>query len=230
MILSPTTLAGAAATQQDKYRALLFCLMIGSVTALFLPFATAPWVSVPSFVPVYQVVTALSYLLASWLLFKDYAHSGSRSLLVLAGGCVWTGLILLAQLLTIPGVLALGRLVGGDQSTIHLWMWWHLGPPVYAGLYTLAERRAEADAPDMRIWAPVWTIACALVAFFSVLALVTVGHPWLVKLNAGPDFSLIVSTSVGPAVTLLSALAAALVWRQTKCKTVLQLWLVASLV
>ncbi len=224
------TLAGAVATQSQRYFALLTCMIFSAATALFFPFASASWASIPAFFPVYQTVTAACYLLATWLLLKDYVFSGSRSLLVLAGGCLFTAFILLTQLLSVPGVLMAGRVLGGDQSTIHLWMWWHLGPAIYAALYALAERKTTPDAPEIRLWGPIWAVASAAGAFFVVLALITRWHDLLPRLNEGADYSLIVSTGIGPAVTLLCAVAALAVWITTRGKTLLQLWLVVSLV
>jgi len=122
--------------------------------------------------------------------------------------------------------------IGGDQTTIHLWMWWHLGPPLFALAYAFVQRRfpgRPSDADERRTISTL-TFSGAAFSFFGVLVFVTRFHDSLPVLNRGADFSLIVTTGVAPAVTLLSAAAAGAVWAVTRGRTVLSLWLVVSLV
>ena len=226
------TLTEAPATRQHRHAALVVCLAFAAATALFAPFAASDWPNVPAFFPAYQTITAFCYALTAWLLFGDYRHGGRPSTLVLAAGALWTALILVAQLLSAPGTVGPERLLGGDQTTIHLWMWWHLGPPLFALVFAAVDKRSVgrlADADERRTISTL-TFSGAAFAFFGVLLLVTRFHDSLPILNHGADFSLIVSTGVGPFVTLLSAAAAAAVWAVTRGRTVLSLWLVVSLV
>ena len=226
------TLTEAPATPQHRHAALVVCLAFAAVTALFAPFAASDWPNVPAFFPAYQTITAFCYALTAWLLFGDYRHGGRPSTLVLAAGALWTALILVAQLLSAPGIVGPERLLGGDQTTIHLWMWWHLGPPLFALVFAAVDKRSLGRLPDAdeRRTVSTLTFSGAAFAFFGVLLLVTHFHDSLPILNHGADFSLIVSTGVGPFVTLLSAAAAAAVWAVTRGRTVLSLWLVVSLV
>ncbi len=226
------TLTEAPATPQHRHAALVVCLAFAAATALFAPFAASDWPNVPAFFPAYQTITAFCYALTAWLLFGDYRHGGRPSTLVLAAGALWTALILVAQLLSAPGTVGPERLIGGDQTTIHLWMWWHLGPPLFALVFAAVDKRSLGRLPDAdeRRTASTLTFSGAAFAFFGVLLLVTHFHDSLPILNHGADFSLIVSTGVGPFVTLLSAAAAAAVWAVTRGRTVLSLWLVVSLV
>ena len=137
------TLTEAPATPAHRHAALIVCLAFAAVTALFAPFASSAWPNVPAFFPAYQTLTAFCYALTAWLLFGDYRHGGRPSTLVLAAGALWTALILLAQLLSAPGVTGPTRLIGGDQTTIHLWMWWHLGPPLFALLFAAVHKRFQ---------------------------------------------------------------------------------------
>ena len=227
-----TTLAETPTTQAHRYGALIVCLAFAATTTVFAPFAASDWPNVPAFFPAYQTLTAFCYALTAGLLFGDYRHGGRPSTLVLASGALWTALILVAQLLSAPGVTGPQRLIGGDQTTIHLWMWWHLGPPVFALAFAFVQRRfpgRPSDADERRTLSTL-TFAGAAFSFFGVLMLVTHFHDDLPVLNHGADFSLIVSTGVAPVVTLLSAAAAGAVWVVTRGRTVLSLWLVVSLV
>jgi signal transduction histidine kinase len=224
------TLTEAPATPAHRHAALIACLAFAAVTALFAPFATAAWPHVPAFFPAYQTLTSFCYALTAWLMFGDYRQGGRPTTLVLAAGSLWTALILVAQLLTVPGMAGTARLLGGDQTTIHLWMWWHLGPPAFALLFAGVHARFPGGAPDAdrRRTASTLAFAGAAFAFFAVLLLVTRDH--LPVLSDGADFSPIVTTGVAPFLTLLSAAAAAAVWAVTRGGTVLSLWLVVSLV
>ena len=226
------TLAETPATRTHRHAALIVCLAFAAVTALFAPFASDDWPNVPAFFPAYQTLTAFCYALTAWLLFGDYRHGGRPSTLVLASGSLWTALILVAQLLSAPGMVGPQRVIGGDQTTIHLWMWWHLGPPLFALAYAFVQRRfpgRPSDADERRTISTL-TFSGAAFSFFGVLVFVTRFHDSLPMLNRGADFSLIVTTGVAPAVTLLSAAAAGAVWAVTRGRTVLSLWLAVSLV
>ena len=226
------TLAETPATRTHRHAALIVCLAFAAVTALFAPFASDDWPNVPAFFPAYQTLTAFCYALTAWLLFGDYRHGGRPSTLVLASGALWTALILVAQLLSAPGMVGPQRVIGGDQTTIHLWMWWHLGPPLFALAYAFVQRRfpgRPSDADERRTISTL-TFSGAAFSFFGVLVFVTRFHDSLPMLNRGADFSLIVTTGVAPAVTLLSAAAAGAVWAVTRGRTVLSLWLAVSLV
>ena len=226
------TLADTPVTPRHQYGALLACLLFAAATALFAPFASADWPNVPAFFPVYQSLTAFCYALTAWLLFGDYRQGGQPSTLVLAAGALWTALILVAQLLSAPGIVGPQRVLGGDQTTIHLWMWWHLGPPVFALAFAWMQRRfpGRPAGADARRLLPTLTFAGAAFSFFGVLLFVTRFHDDLPVLNHGADFSLITTTGVAPVVTLLSAAAAAAVWAVTRGRDMLSLWLVVSLV
>ena len=226
------TLAETPVNRSHRYGALMVCLGFAATTAVFAPFASSDWPGIPAFFPAYQTITAFCYALTAWLLFGDYRHGGRPSTLVLAAGALWTALILVAQLLSVPGMFGPERVLGGDQTTVHLWMWWHLGPPLFALVFAVVQKRSPGrrlDADERRTVSTL-TFSGAAFAFLGVLVLVTRFHDDLPVLNHGADFSLITSTGVAPFVTLLSAVAAAAVWAVTGGRTVLSLWLAVSLV
>jgi signal transduction histidine kinase len=233
LVLEPTaTLAGAPATSRQRAGAVLVCVLFAAATIAFAPFADRPWPSLAGFVPAYQVLTAAAYLITAYLLYADFRESGSRSLLWLAGGCFYTAAVLIAQLLSIPGLFGPSRLLGGPQTTIWLWMWWHLGPPCYALGYAISEKRHAYDpiASEDRTRVLSRSLGCVLAITVAVLASVTALHDRLPELNRGADFRLINTTGVAPFVTALTLLAALVVWRTTRARSLLQLWLLVSLV
>jgi len=160
------TLAETPTTQAHRHAALIVCLAFAAATALAAPFASGDWPDVPAFFPAYQTLTAFCYALTASMLFGDYRHGGRPSTLVLASGALWTALILVAQLLSAPGMTGPQRLIGGDQTTIHLWMWWHLGPPLFALAFAFVQRRfpdRPSDADERRTLS---TLTFAAAAFW----------------------------------------------------------------
>ena len=111
-------------------------------------------------------------------------------------------------------------------------MWWHIGPPIFGLLFAGIEKwiPARIDDEHRSQVVSLLTLSVTAFSFFAVLIGVTTFHDQLFVLNHGPDFSPIVSTGVGPAVTVLSAAAAAAVWLVTRGRTILALWLVVSLI
>jgi signal transduction histidine kinase len=205
------TLAETPTTRAHRHAALIVCLAFAGTTILAAPFAAGDWPNVPAFFPACQTLTAFCYALTAWQLFGDYRHGERPSTLVLASGALWTALILVAQLLSAPGLTGPQRVIGGGQTTIHLRMWWHLGPPLFALAFAFVQRRfpgRPSDADERRTLSTL-TFAAAAFSFFGVLILVT---------------------HVAPFVTLLSEAAAAAVWRVKRGRTVLSLWLVVALV
>ena len=226
------TLGEAIAEPHQRYRALLTCLGFAAMTLVTAPLASAKWVNIPAFLPAYQMVTALCYALTAWLLFGDFRQGGRPSSMVLGAGSVWIALVLVAQLLSVPGTVTASRVIGGDQTTIHLWMWWHIGPPFFGLLFAALEKWAPLHIDDahQRKVVSLLTLSGVAFSFFAVLVWVTTFQSSLLLLNHGADFSPIVSTGVGPGVTVLSAAAAVAVWTVTRGKTILSLWLIVSLV
>jgi signal transduction histidine kinase len=227
-----SSLASLPATDSHRMGAAIVALAFGAITLVFGPFAGDAWPHIPAFVPVYQGVTAACYLLACYILVSDFRQGGSLPLLCLAAGSFWTGAMLVLQLLSVPNLFVPGRLIGGDQTTIHLWMWWHLGPPVYSLAFAWFEARRTQPVgdPRERSYALLTAGSVTVFAVLAVFGIVTRGHSSLPHFNVGPDYSLLNTTGVGPAVTLLTVLALAAVWRVTRGRTVLQLWLAISLV
>ncbi len=148
-------------------------------------------------------------------------------------GTLYTAVIVLLQLLSFPGVVASGRVLGaGPETTTWLWTFWHLGPPTCALAYALALRggRPVLVAPGRaRPAAATAVLAAAAAAGASALA-ATAGLPWLPHQVTGDDYSALTTSGVGPAVQLLTLAALATIWRATRGRrTALDLWIAASL-
>ena len=124
------------------------------------------------------------------------------------------------------------RLLGaGPETTSWLWTFWHVGPPVYAIGFALAERHGPGKqcAPNQAKLLLVAVSAC-LVAFVLISTLVVTewvdALPTIVR---GDDYSALTTSGIGPAVELLTLVALGILWAATRLRTTLQLWVAVSL-
>src|SRR5690242_19012383 len=102
-VLSPGT---TPVDRRQRFLAIGCCLVMAIITAAIMPLADAEWPRLPAFVPSYQTAITFAYLVTASLLFAQFRTTGTTGLVFLAGGCLYTALILIAQLLSFPGLFA----------------------------------------------------------------------------------------------------------------------------
>jgi len=225
--VSPAT---RRASDDQKMNAILICGGIAFLTASLGPFAGNHWPRIVAFLPGYQTVIIFAYVVTGYLIFAQYQATRSLALLHLCGGCLYTAAILIAQFLTFPGMfLEQGPVFGGSQTTIWLWCFWHAGPSLGIFLYVLSEwRRPNFVVNDTKPAVRSFVIVVAM-AIAATMASVTIFHDYLPVLDVKGNFGRIVSTGIGPAIELLTAATLFLLWRTTKFRTVLNVWLGVAL-
>jgi diguanylate cyclase (GGDEF)-like protein len=225
--LSPAT---RPASEGQKMKALLICGGVAFLTASVGAIAGNQWPKVAAFLPAYQTSLIIAYIVTGYLIFAQYKVTRSVALLYLSGGCFYTAAILLAQFLTFPGMfLEQGPLFGGSQTTIWLWCFWHIGPSVGIFLYVFSEwLRPNYTVDDTASAARSFAIVLVVV-FAATMSSVTLFHDYLPVLDVKGNFGRIASTGIGPAIELIAAAALILLWRTTKFRTVLQVWLGVAL-
>jgi signal transduction histidine kinase/CheY-like chemotaxis protein len=206
--------------------ALVVSVLLACATLMLMPIAGQKWPNVPAFVPAYQAALIATYLLASYLVYGFFRQTRIRSLLWLWSGCVYTVGVLIAQFLSLPGAFVAGqRLLGGAQTTIWLWFFWHLGAGGMLLGYAVAEwrapRRLVADAGRSFVRAAIVTTA----ALAATLAAVTVLHDLLPVQDVGGDYSLVTKTGYGPLLQLMLFAAMFFLWRASRFRTSISAWL-----
>ena len=214
-----------------QWRALWAALAIALMTCGLMPFAAERWPDIPAFLPAYHTAIISTYAIAAYLLYGYFWRNGTRSLLWLWGGCMFTAAMLFFQLLSFHGALVPDvRLVGGIQTPNWLWILWHLGTAgmlfAYAMEEWLAPRRAVANRKGA-------FLACALVTTLLTLAGVlaaTVFHDALPVIDATGEFTGIFRTGLAPFVQLLSIAAPLMLWRATRFATPISAWLAVAMV
>ena len=225
-----TSPATRSTTDKQKVRALFLCGVIALFTVVFAPMAGIQWAYVPAFLPTYQTALIIAYVITGYLIFAQYQVTRSVALLYLSGGCIYTGGILVAQFLTFPGMFVpQGPLFGGSQTTIWLWCFWHAGPSMGIFLYIASEWLRPSCVVNHPTRTACWFGLALVLVFCTSIASVTLFHDMLPVLDVAGNFHRITTTGIAPAIQLLTGAALLLLWRVTRFRTVLQVWLGVAL-
>ncbi|WP_283842164.1 MASE4 domain-containing protein [Bradyrhizobium altum] len=130
---------------------LALAVVAGFLVAVFIivgPLSTIPPFRVDAFVPAYSAAMFVIDAITAILLFNQFVILRSTAILVIASGYLYGALIEIPWILTFPGVFASTGLVGGLQSTVWLYFFWHIGFPMFVIGYALLK---EAN-PTKRLW------------------------------------------------------------------------------
>src|SRR5712671_2300024 len=201
----------------------LALLTVFSITAG--PLSTVQLPRLPAFVPAYATAIFVVDSITAVLLFAQFSILRSRALLVIASGYLFTALVVIAWMLTFPGVFAPSGLLGaGPQSTSWLYILWHAGFPLFVIAYALSK-----DAgPPRRLWQG--SAAAAILSSVAVTAAVVSGATYLVTAHDPLLPRLIYTNRISTlwyftagSMTLLSVLALIALWLRRR--SVLDLWL-----
>jgi signal transduction histidine kinase/ActR/RegA family two-component response regulator len=225
------------ATDHERRLALIVFGVSLAVFMAAVPIAARPLPHIDAFIPAYQSAVTINDLITTVLLFGQFSLSGRRSLLLLASGYLFTGLMAFAHMLSFPGLFAPTGLLGaGSQTTVWLYMLWHAGLPLMVLLYALNRGESEAAGNGHgsgHSRRPVLIAIGAVLAIVGASVLATgPGHDWLplllVSANYTPIYRVIVTADC-----LLSLAALVAVWNPRRFRhtpsrklSVLDLWLI----
>jgi signal transduction histidine kinase/ActR/RegA family two-component response regulator len=190
------------------------------------PVASDKWPNVSTFVPAYQATLVGTYLLASYLIYGYFLQTRIRSLLWLWSGCVYTAAVLVAQFLSLPGAFIAGkRLLGGGQTTIWLWFFWHIGASGMLLGYAFSEWRSPGRLVTNKTSSLLRTAFWTLVATVATLVTVTVLHDMLPVQDIGGDYNRVTTTGYGPLIQVILFAALFFLWRASRFATPISAWL-----
>ena len=223
-----TQAAGLAPFQRA---ALAVAFLVAVATTLLMPIAAHKWPNIPAFVPSYQTALIGAYLIAAYLVFGYFKQTRTRSMLWLWSGCIYTAGVLLAQFLSLPGAfVANERLLGGAQTTIWLWFFWHLGASGMLLAYALAEWRRPGAQVDDALASFYRAAGLTAAALGATLLAVTRFHDMLPVEDVAGDFSRITSTGYAPLIQAIVFAALFFLWRATRFRTPVSAWLGVAMV
>ena len=169
------SLANLPATPRQRILAFAVAVVLVMAFAIAAPFATTPLPRLDAAIPTLVAIIFVNDLITSVLLFAQYCVFPSVAILVLAGGYLFTALIVIPYALTFPGAFASAGLLGADlQSSAWLYNFWHIGSPAVIFAYAVlkdADRVSTGSVPS--VWFAVgWTVALAI-GLVSLLTWVT---------------------------------------------------------
>ncbi len=198
--------------------AVLFVAVTGAA-----PYAPRALPHFAALIPFINATILVTDLITAVLLFAHFSISRSPALLVLAGGYLFTALIVIPHALTFPGAFAPTGLLGaGPQTTGWLYTFWHLGFPLTLLLYVWLKDQDYTIQGSLRFAIG----GCIAISIGLVLAI-----GWLVIMGDAllPRLFLNVSdlSPLGFYVTyfdlFVGGIALAFLW--TRRHSVLDLWL-----
>jgi signal transduction histidine kinase len=150
-------------------------IVLGLFIVLFLvigPFGGIQLGAIHSFVAVYATAMFVTDSITAILLFAQFSILRSRAILVIASGYLFTALLIVPYILAFPGVLAPHGLIGGLQTTAHLYLLWHCGFPLFIIGYALSKdedpskRFSQVEVRSAILRSVAWTAAVAAAAIF----------------------------------------------------------------
>jgi len=226
--LLSTLPAGADQRRAASSVVLVSCLVFFAVV----PFVRTQLPRVDAFIPAYQSALVVSDLVTAMLLLGQFGVLGSRALLVLATGYLFTAFMATVHALTFPGLFTPTGLLGaGPDSTAWIYMFWHTGFPLAVIFYALLKRADPAGegtpvdtAPPTRRGIPVAILTVAATAS-ALTVLATVGRGLLPVIMNGNQMAPRIAYVIYP-VWALSFIALAVLWA-CRPHSVLDTWLIA---
>jgi signal transduction histidine kinase len=142
------------------------------------PFSGRPLGALNIFFPLLDAIVFVTDLVTAVLLFSQFAISGSRPLLALANGYLFTGLIVVPHALTFTGAFSPTGLLGANiQTGSWLFIFWHIGFAVALLAYALLtiNKRAQPLLPGRAQSAIRWSMVGVVALTCSLTWLATAG-------------------------------------------------------
>jgi signal transduction histidine kinase len=198
--------------------ALLLALTVGR------PVSSIQLARIDAVVPAYATASFLNDSITAVLLFAQFSILRSRPLLAIAGGYLFTALVVIAWTLTFPGLFAPAGLLGaGLQTATWLYMLWHSGFPMFVMAYALLKdtnppkRRSSAGAAILSRVVVIASVVC-LATFLIITGDAQLPRLMLDATHITPLWTYGVEFSA-----VLSAAALIVLW--VRWHSILDLWL-----
>lgn len=212
----------------QKRAAIIAALLVALPFIAIVPYGEVQLPRIDSYIPVVDTVMLINDLIAATLLLAQFSILRSPYLLALAGGFLFTALLVIPHALSFPGAFAPnGLLDSGLQTTPWINEFWFLGLPSAVIAYAILRcRDGAASIPPGAVRAAVFAMILSVVAVACALVwLSTVDESYLPA---------IMSDRVHPRlawhfapIVILSGVAMVLLW--SRRQAALDLWLLVVL-
>ena len=208
-------------------------IVLGLAITLYLvtgPFGGIQFGVIHSFVAVYTTGMFVTDSITAILLYAQFSILRSRAILVIASGYLFTAFLIVPYVLAFPGVLATSGVVGGLQTTAHLYLLWHCGFPLFVIGYALSKdedpsrRLAQGEVRSAIFSSVALTAASAAVlAFLCVRGTALLPRIMLDQYRFVPEWPYV----VGAPIVVLCTLALVVLWFRRR--SILDLFLMVVL-
>ncbi len=178
------------------HRRMAFAVIIVTLVAYaaVVPFARVLLPRIDSFIPTVMGIAFVADLVTAVLLFGHFSATGTRALLVLASGYLFSSLIAIPYILTFPGAFAPTGLLGaGSQSAAWLSVSSRFGPAAaavgYALLISGKNTKGSIEPPPRP--AIFWSVAIVVIVVCALTSVFTAGNDLMPRLlGSGTVFAL----------------------------------------
>jgi signal transduction histidine kinase len=211
------------------HRWLAFAVIVSTVVAYgaVASFAKIPLPRVDSFIPTMMAIVFVTDLVTALLLYGQFSTTGSRALLLLASGYLFSSLIAIPFALTFPGAFApTGLLRAGSQSAAWLNVFFRFGfsAAIIAYALLIPGKHTKGSIGSLPRPAIFWSVAIVIIVVCALTWAVTAGHDLMPRLLS--DSILPLGHYANGMIALTSVLALLLLW--SRGKSVLDLWLMVA--
>jgi signal transduction histidine kinase len=212
------------------HRRLAFAVIVAFLVAYgaVAPFATMPLPRTDSFIPTMMAIVFVTDLVTAVLLFGQFSTTGSRALLVLASGYLFSSLIAIPFTLTFPGAFAPSGLLGaGSQSAAWLNVFFRLGfsAATVGYAFLIPGKHTKGSIEPSRRRTIFWSVAIVLIVVCVLTSAVTAGHDLMPRL-LDDNTILPLGHYANGMIALTNVLALLLLW--SRGKSVLDRWLMVA--
>jgi signal transduction histidine kinase len=208
-------------------------IVLGLTSALSLvlgPFGGMQLGAVHSFVAVYTTAMFVTDSLTAVLLYAQFSILRSRAILVIASGYLFTAFLIVPYVLAFPGVLAPNGVIGGLQTSAHLYLISHCAFPLFVTGYALSKdedssrRLSQGKVRSAILQSVAWTAAgAAVVAFLCIRGAPVLPRIMLDQNRFVPEWLYV----VGAPIATLCILALVVLWFRRR--SILDLFLMVVL-
>ena len=226
---APPLLSAAPTRRADRYAALAIVILSLLGFVAMRPYAATPMPHLIAFNLSNDTGLTLIYVITAMLLLGQFVQLRTPSLLVLASGYVFAGVILITHILAMaPIVQAAWPHSANARAAGGLSVLWHSFFPIFVMLYAVqAQSRHDRPIDHARVLPAIGLGISAAFGLTALCVLIAIAAPPQ-RLGFGQDSNQF--TLVGAAGSWVICLAALLMlYSRTRARRVLDLWLCVAL-
>ena len=176
-------------------------------------------------IPAFDSLTAFADLFTAVLLIGQAYAAGSRAAMRLAAAYLFSVLLVIPHLLSFPGALVDGVVIGGVGTAAWLWCAWQAGFALFVSFFALSREQGQPASRQGR-----GVLGVAMLAAVGVVLLAIFGLKWLPAILMGDDYGQLNRLGIGAVVAVCNLGALTLVVVRLRARNTVTLWLTVAMV